>query len=415
MLVVQRHTLAFSENHGLTARIRTLDAQMPPGTLIVRDLEGLSTTFALGFGRTVLPLRDEHVRVDAAARAFWSSCATRSCTMLIRSSEGLEGLVIDAPKLAQVSREYLDPTVHPLARARRNETLQFLAARVDGIATAPPPRNAGSARDWRLDDAGFHRDELASKALSRWTDGNAALALPEVDADRLEIRLASASASPQPLTIALDGVSLFTGTIAPGETDWTFPLAPSASSLGGRLTLASSRFVPAASGHGDDRRTLGVSVRAVRMLDGASAPLSAASAPADFRSGLAITPIPRDSPDAAVDLFRVDLRNLGTRTWTARRDARAGAPWVALGSYWTRLGGGPRIAEQRVELPYSLHPGERWTTSIAVDRNVDALRKLPPGQYELHIALVLEGVAWFPERGDRGATIGITMPQPRTG
>lgn len=414
MLLVQRDTLAFSENRGLTARLRALDAEVPAGALIVRDLKGLETTFALGFGRTVLPLRDEHVRVDAASRAFWSSCEHRNCTILSRSSEGLDGLAITEPTLLQVSRVHLDPTVHPLAVARRRETLQFLAARVGGVATTPPPRNGGSARDWRLDDAGFHRDELSSGAVARWTDGSAELELPRVEADRLELRLASAMAKPQPLTIAIDGVTRFDGTIAPGESRWTFPLAQSGAPAH-RLAISSARFIPAAIGQGADRRALGVSVRAIRMLDDAVGTLSAASPSTDFRSGLTLTRIPQDSPGAGVEAFRVDLQNLGTAIWTAQADARAGVAPVALGSYWTRVGSDERIAEQRVELPYSLHPGERWTTSIVSDRNIGPLRTLPPGHYELHVAVVAEGVAWFPERGDRGVTIGITIPQPRSG
>ncbi|HEY7788369.1 MAG TPA: hypothetical protein VIF33_07565, partial [Casimicrobiaceae bacterium] len=414
MLVLQRATLDFSENAGVTAQLRALDAALPAGPLVMRDLEGLATTFALGFGRDVLPLRDERVTVDAASRAFWSSCGARGCTLLHANFEGLNGLDLSPLASMQLTREYLQPAIHPLAQDRAHETVHFFASRVTGMASDPAPTNAGSARDWRLEDRGFYRDELAPGMSVRWTDGDAHLTLPASNADRLEVRVASASPKPQPLVIELDGVPRFEGTLRPGEARWQFPIDNPNTRIH-RLVLRSATFVPGASAGGRDRRSLGVSVRAIRMLDGKPPALEPQSPTRDFRSDLTVRRTSPDSiDDARAPAFRVDAGNLGAAAWTAMSEAAAGKPWVALGMYWTRPGDSRRIVEQRVELPYSLLPGEHWTTPIVAKLDAEPLRQLPPGSYELHVGLVFEGVAWFSDHGDRNVTIPITIPPPRS-
>ena len=412
LLLAQRTTLDFSENAGLTAQLRAIDAALPRGPLVMRGLEGLATTFALGFGREVLPLRDEAVAVDSASRRFWSSCAAHGCTLLHTNFEGLNGLALSPPVPMQVSREYIAPTVHPPAQVRVGETLRFLVSTVAGIASDPPPMNAGAARDWRLDDHGLYRDELVPGMVARWTSGDAWLTLPTTRANRLELRLASAAPQPQRITIDVDGTTLFDGALAPGETRWEFPL-DNVPPRRHRMSLQAATFVPGDAAGGRDRRSLGVSIRAVRMLEGDPAPLASQSPADDFRSGLVVRPTRADARDHPRSFaLRADVDNLGAAVWTARRDAGPAMPWVALGMYWTRPGDSRRLVEQRVELPYSLRPGEHWTTAIVAELDAEPLRALRPGRYDLHVGLVLEGVAWFAERADRMVTIPITIAAP---
>jgi hypothetical protein len=46
---------------------------------------------------------------------------------------------------------------------------------------------------------------------------------------------------------------------------------------------------------------------------------------------------------------------------------------------------------------------------MIVDLDSQPPRRLPPGEYELHVGLVLDGVAWFSDRGDAGVTIPMTI------
>jgi hypothetical protein len=105
----------------------------------------------------------------------------------------------------------------------------------------------------------------------------------------------------------------------------------------------------------------------------------------------------------------VDIDNLGTAAWAAQNEAASGGAIAALGVYATRIGEPRRLLEQRVQLPYALAPGEHWTTALVLDLDAEPWNKLPAGNYEVHVGLVLEGVAWFVDRGDRNATIPLTI------
>jgi len=96
--------------------------------------------------------------------------------------------------------------------------------------------------------------------------------------------------------------------------------------------------------------------------------------------------------------------------WPASGEVGQRVPSVAFGYYWTRAGDRHRLEEQRIALPYSLAPREHWSTAMVLDLDAQPLRQLPPGEYDLHVGLVLEGVAWFLDRGDAGVTIPVTIP-----
>jgi hypothetical protein len=390
--------------------VRAIEAALPDGPIVIRGYDGLATTLALVFGRDVLPLRDEFVAVNDASRALWAECGARACTLLHATYEGLDGLQLGAAQTLRLSREYIQPAFHPLATERRRETVNILASPVSGISANPPPSNAGAARDWRIDDHGFYRDELVPGAVARWTRGDATMTLGASVADRIEVRLASAAPAPMPLQIEIDELPRFEGTIAPGEHVWRFPV-DLANAAPHRLRLRSFTFVPSRAGIDGDRRSLGVSVRAVRLLDGAAPVLSAASPASDFRSRLVIRRtdvVPADTTRGAL-AFRVDVDNVGAAAWPSSAEVGQRVPSVALGYYWLRTGDGHRLVEQRIALPYSLSPGEHWSTAMIVDLDSQPPRRLPPGEYELHVGLVLDGVAWFSDRGDAGVTIPMTI------
>ena len=407
LLVSQYASLVFTENAGATAQFRELERALPRGSLIVRGFDGVATTLALGFGRQVLPLRDETVAVDAASRAFWASCATAPCTLLHASYEGLDGLVLGPAREFRVERTFIEPNVHAPARERGQQTLQMLVSEVTGLATTPPPPNAGASRDWRIDDAGFHRDELTLGLAVRWTTADARLAIQSAKPQSLELQIASAAPVSQPLQIAVDGVRMLDDTLQSGEARWRLPIGA------GRheLTLHTAPFVPAESQDGQDKRSLGVLVRAVRLIDGDVPQLSRASPARDYHSNLVVRRTALDPQDQTRTrtAYRIDVDNLGRAEWPAATNGISGNAAVALGVYFTALGDTQRLAEQRIALPYSLRPGEHWTTAYIVDDTIEPLRSVPAGDYNVHFGLVFDGVAWFADHGERSVSMPITI------
>ena len=401
MLWVQRATLFVRENAGLTAQLRALDAALPGGSLIVRDFDALATTLALGFGRAVLPLRDAHVAVDAAAQSFWRSCATTRCTLVHASFDGLGGLHAGPTQVASLTRRYITPTYTPLPTETTTETTNLLVTPILGLASGAPPRNAGAARDWRLPDRGFYREEPAATP-ARWTDGDALLVLPQWRADALELRLAAAAGAPaRDVRIDLSGRRVFEGRLAPGEHTLTFALE-SGSVEQQRLAIRGATFVPRTLGLNSDRRTLNVLVRAVRLIDATVTPMTPTASATAYRSAIDVPGgrerLPRRMNLAHALRITVEVENRGTMTWPSLGEVEGGAPHVALGIVWSRAGERERLLEQRQQLPYSLRPCERVRIDVPIDPR--ALARVPDGTVEVGIGLVHEGVAWFADRGD---------------
>jgi hypothetical protein len=376
-------------------------------------LEAVATTFALGFGRGVLPLRDEHVAVGDAEQAFWLSCRATPCTLLHNSFDGLDGLELAPKRIASLTRQYIAPTFAPLARETVHETTEILVTSIAGLDRDPPPRNVGGVRDWRLPDRGLFRDERSAAGASRWTDGDAELALPQVRANAIELRIAVAPPEPREVRIELDGKSIFEKRIDPGEHVLRFDLASPEPMLR-RLALRSSTFVPQKLGLSSDRRTLGILVRAIRLIDEALPPLTAEAPKEAYRSAIIVLGPDAQSPvrlkrNQSAWPLTVRVDHLGAMAWPVRGHVADGEPHVALGVFWTRAGQRERVAEQRVPLPYALRPGERWWTVVPLDLSSTPLNDLPAGDYEVSIGLVHEGVAWFADHGDALARINVKI------
>ena len=415
MLWAQRSTLFVKENAGLTAQLRALDATLPPGPLVVRDLEALATTFALGFGREVLPLRDEHVPVDSAAQVFWRSCANIGCTLLHTSFDGLRGLQTGPSRVVSLTRRYIAPTYKPLAHEIAQETTDLFVTPILGLDTTAPPRNTGAVRDWRLQDHGLYRDEFGAAGDARWTDGDADLTLPTWRADELQLRLANGADRPSDVRIDLDGHRLFEGQVPPGARTLDFPIAADAPQPK-EISIRSSEFVPKTFGINADTRRLGISIRAIRLIDD-HPPAMTPSSPKDaYRCAISVPGgigrLPQELGRTRTALpLTVDVENRGNVVWPALGEVRPGASHVALGIYWTHPGQSQRLLEQRVQLPYSLRPSESLRLGVPLDPRSPPLTSLRDGDYEVTVGLVYDGVAWFADQGGQVIRFPVKIVQ----
>jgi hypothetical protein len=413
LLHAQRATLFVRENVGALAWARDVaNATAGAPVVLARDVDAVATTLLVGFGRPVAPLRDAHAPVDATTRALWGRCTPAvPCVLLHDGVAGLVGLALEPSTRLDLVRTAIAPTFLPLPAATTVLTQPLLATRVTGLAPASVDgRLSGAARDWRQDDRGFHRDELAPAWSSRWTDGHARWQVPAMRADAIEMRLGVTAEAPT-VELLVDGARLYAATLPAGEHRIVVAL-PQGKEVAPRvLELVSDAFQPNARGLSLDDRTLGVSVLAVRLLDSTAGRLGRDAAPPDYASTIeriGTYPLAAYAPGVdPVPTLPIVVANRGRAAWPVTGDVRAGEAPVRIGIVWRPRGSGATILEQRVDLPFALAPGERLALAPPLDgRGADGA-VLPPGDYDVDVGLVHEGVAWFADRG--GARVGASV------
>jgi len=120
----------------------------------------------------------------------------------------------------------------------------------------------GEASGWGVRDHGLYDRERLGDRVFRWTNGDAEITLMERDYRNAVIRIALAPMVPagEPLTIAVNSCTLFTGVLSGGEWDRSFSLSGCpAEFLTGRdvhIHIRSARVTP----HHGDERVLGVPI-----------------------------------------------------------------------------------------------------------------------------------------------------------
>ena len=125
---------------------------------------------------------------------------------------------------------------------------------------------------WGVEQTGLHGQGLSKKDTPiRWTDGAAKLVVP-LDENRppqaLRVDLASTGHKGTELKVLLNGDVLFHESVPQGRWSKTFSLAGRSFNKPLTIELLSDTFIPRETYKGsNDRRTLGVLVRAVTLLD----------------------------------------------------------------------------------------------------------------------------------------------------
>ena len=101
------------------------------------------------------------------------------------------------------------------------------------------------------------------------------------------------------------------------------------------------------------------------------------------------------------------ITNTGDTRWLS--GAQAGAGWTRVGAHLHRATAARELVDfdwYRVDLPADVDPGG----VVKVDAALPALET--PGDYLVFVDLVVEGFAWFADRGSSAATIRLTVEPP---
>lgn len=416
LIAVQWPTLLVQENRDLSSKLAALDAALGETPLVLaRDLDAVSASLAVGFGRPVLPLRDATIAVDDTTREFWERCTAAAPCMLAHTDfRGLSGLALGSSRWIRLERRVIKQTPVPLPDETTIEEVRFALTPVLGLVDRASGALAGAYRDWNLDDRGFHREDLLPSSSGRWTNGAAAIRLPRTVADTLELRFVVPGNVPQPVTVTLDGVVLHDGPLA-GAQKLTFRLRPEEGATRPRvLAVRSATFTPKAAGQGSDTRELGVWLEGARQFDSAAPRLHRVPADGDVGSRVAVAGAPFVEPlainsRASGPRVTITVANEGGSVWPAGSEVSPEEVPVVLGIVWRRLPDRVVVHEQRVSLPFAVRPGERLLMTPSLDSRAQDGRPLPPGDYELEIDLLQEHVTWFAQRGGESARLMVRI------
>lgn len=180
---------------------------------------------------------------------------------------------------------YWDAVIDPSVFADGPNVVTVFEIEATEDGTRLRPTSAGTSRperlnlagadgiDWGLDESGLHALEPGPPSL-RWTDGNARLSV-DVDEETPPSALRIALAPPAhrtPLTIDVNGCTVFEGTVPGGAWDRAFPLDRCGRGLfdGGEaiIEIRSGTFTPASG----DSRVLGVPLAVVELVSASGGP-----------------------------------------------------------------------------------------------------------------------------------------------
>ena len=283
-----------------------------------------------------------------------------------------------------------------------------------GVATLPAwgidtPQGRPVQTVWAVWQRSFYHPEITTIETSLvWFDADATLRIPygSRPPQAILLNFINPAGEEKPLQIDVNGESIFAGAIPPGNWCEAFPLSVGD---GGSVNVELSR----------PTREL-LLVRGITLLDHVpdmqlrditTNPLPASG----YRSQLALQePLyPSTLVRGIMGTVRISVTNSSDQTWPTSCEIGNSLGVVQLGILWfpkhsTDRTLSARVAEGRVALPYALAPGSGITlTAILapIKQNGDLL---PPGEYEVWIGPVQEGVTWFFQEGD--AVIKLTVP-----
>lgn len=189
----------------------------------------------------------------------------------------------------------------------------------------------------------------------RWTTGDARLTVPLGEAPPKSLRVGLLATRPggSRLSITYDGCELFAGTVT---APWyrVFPLSSCASGAAPADTATIGIRTTAWEEPGR-KRSVGVGVETVNLFAHDWPP---PDEPSREHAGH-IRLVDPDAPRTAGSTVKVELGNLGQRTWLPAADAPQPERAVALAIRWRVKSAASRTAEQRMQLPHALYPTDR--------------------------------------------------------
>ncbi len=221
------------------------------------------------------------------------------------------------------------------------------------------------------------------------------------------LNLLSTVARATPLHVEANGATVFSGPVPPGNWCQSFPLPHNPDEPGTTLDL----FLPSSTGTGTASLPANMVVRGITLLDHDPELLQGLTPDAlpegAHRSNIALESqlYPRSLAQGVMGTLEINVRNTGAEPWPTQCEIGQVPGSVQLGILWFPSGSADRslvarAAEGRAALPYALAPGNSLSLTAILAPFTQGGVPLPPGDYEVWIGPVQEGVSWFFQKGD---------------
>ena len=215
----------------------------------------------------------------------------------------------------------------------------------------------------------------------RWTTGDARITVPlgETPPKSLRVGLLATRAGGSEVSLTYNGCELFSGMVtAPWHRVFSLEQCPGS---GTPADSASIVLRTAAWQDTERERSIGVGVETVNLFSHPWPPPDEGTGQDDGTIGLLDPEVPRVSGSTV----KVELANLGSRTWLAAADTPGHERAIALAIRWRSTSGKAKTSEQRMQLSRALYPTDRAVIEAPLVPPADVRSA---GPWEVTLALV---------------------------
>lgn len=403
---LDKHHIFVAENRGSYGQIARLAQEIPANAVVLTPLPHIATPLLMAFDKWVVPI-DYADSKKSAAMLAWLEQHTgteKPVYLLDQNAWGHQGLDHSLVGEHVIERTFLAPTTKPPVKNLQHVTEPVYLYKVMGVSSEPQAQLFGFRPVWGRPENGFYNPEVGLDGAFRWTRKQADMQVRVPESDQAPyIEFGLTAVVPTQLVLRLGKILLFEGEIKPGWWQKKFLLPKQLVGKEAVLAIESSTFVPKQRGMGEDNRELGVALRYVRFP---SEEQALSGEPLKFTGQVShikqFCPrhLPVLSENRKVDLC-LAVKNIGNAAWPAIRELGSPKGGVNIGIAWHNKGEvGKRIGENRATLPFTLYPGDEFLTKATLNPIGYNGKRLPAGEYEVHIGMVQEGVSWFHQHGD---------------
>jgi hypothetical protein len=274
----------------------------------------------------------------------------------------------------------------------------------------------GAQRVFGVPEKGFYDTEVDPQGnIFRWTNGQAELTIPWFWVNppkSLQVVILSNSYVSD-ISVKINNIKLIDEKLKPGSWEKVFSLDSYNLKSPIKVEIDSNSWKPSDFISGsNDQRQLGVAVSSIKFLNETSetsaitsSSKETASSDLELIGDSEITISGNDTVYASVK-----VANNSNISWSYQAEGSSSYGEIRLGILWfSKQENGKKVGEDRVDLPYNMNPGDETIIETPLRPIGKSGSTLSPGDYEVWIGPLQEGVAWFYTFGDEVIKLDVKV------